>query len=396
MTEVNVNQRMNRGKLLLLTGIHFLNDFYSTFLPPLLPLIVAKLQISLTLAGSLAAAFAISSALMQPFFGYVADRMRRKRFVVIGPIIAMVFMSCIGVAPNFAVLTIFLVMGGLGVAAFHPQTVALAGDMAGRRKGLGVSIFISGGTTGYSLGPLAIMYFVTRVGLENSYLSVFPGLVLILMLAKVLGSVSPPSDRVVISPGIRAAFGAKAKPMFILFLLVLFRSVTRFGMVNFLPLLFKERGLSLMAGASALTIFVFCEAMGGMMGGHLSDKFGRKGVVLHTLLLSVPMLYLFLHTSGKISLVFLALSGMMLMSSNSVVIAAAQEMVPKSTGMSSSLVMGFGWGVAGLTMVLIGNLSDHYGVAKAMGFLIYMPMAAAACSFVLPRRAVRSSRSRAV
>ncbi len=384
---MNQNEsRMELGRILTLSAAHFLNDFYSHFLPPLLPLVVDKLSLSLTLAGMSASAYSVTSSFAQLLFGILSDRTPTGYFTVLSPFVTVAFMSCIGVVSSFPMLLMALAAGGIGVAAFHPPTVSLAGRLSGSRKGLGLSIFIAGGTIGSALGPLAIVLLVSAVGLERSYLAIIPGLVLATAFLMRRSSFRRPSVDQGTSVPIRYAIGGRCQPILLLLGVVVFRSIARFSVVTFLPLLLHQRGLSIVMGGGALTIFIAAEAAGSIMSGHLSDRLGRRIVIFFTLLISVPLLFIFLRSSGPSSLVFLALAGFALMSSNSVVIAAAQELVPGSASTSSSLVMGFSWGIASMFLVFVGRLADIVGIEQALFWMAFFPLAAAGCSLGLPSR----------
>ncbi|MEK7316274.1 MAG: MFS transporter, partial [Candidatus Eisenbacteria bacterium] len=119
-------------RLGILTFGHLTIDSYSSFFAPLLPLLVAKLGLSLTMVGTLVALSSISSSFSQPLFGLPSDRMRRPWFVALGPLTAAIFMSALGLAPSYGVLVALLMLAGLGVAAFHPQAAALAAAATGR------------------------------------------------------------------------------------------------------------------------------------------------------------------------------------------------------------------------------------------------------------------------
>jgi len=377
--------RMDTGRLLILAGAHFLNDFYSHFLPPLLPLVVDKLKLSLTLAGLSATTYSVASSFAQPLFGILSDRTPRSSFSLISPFLTVGFMSLIGVVSSFSMLLVVLAAGGLGAAAFHPQSVSLAGRLSGARKGLGLSIFISGGTIGSALGPLAIVLLVAAVGLERSFVVILPGLAVAVAFLRLRPWFRAPTsaDGAAGSP-LQATLVRRWRPLLLLLGVVVFRSITRFSVVTFLPLLLHERGLSIVVGGGALTIFISCEAAGSIMSGHLSDRWGRRIVIMCTLLISVPLLFLFLASSGAVSLALLGLAGFALMSSNSVVVAAAQELVPGGAGTSSSLVMGFSWGIASMFLVLVGRLADSVGMEQALHWVAFFPLAAAACSLGLP------------
>src|SRR5213593_2280638 len=143
-------RRVFSPRLALLSLGHFTIDSYSSFFSPLLPLLVHKLHLNLTLVGSLVALSAVSSSFSQPLFGWLADRVHRPWFVAFGPLVAAVFMSAIGLAPSFGALVALLMLGGIGVASFHPQAAVLASEL-GPRRALAMSFFVSGGTLGFAL-----------------------------------------------------------------------------------------------------------------------------------------------------------------------------------------------------------------------------------------------------
>jgi FSR family fosmidomycin resistance protein-like MFS transporter len=122
-----------RSRLAVITWGHFLNDCYGSFFAPVLPLLIEKLSLSLTMASGLASIASITSAVFQPIYGMASDRIRGQFFIVVGPLLSTVCMSLIGVAPNAALIGVLLLLAGVGSAAFHPQAVAAAGVVSGER-----------------------------------------------------------------------------------------------------------------------------------------------------------------------------------------------------------------------------------------------------------------------
>ena len=131
-----------------------------------------KIGISLTMAAGLASILSIFTSLAQPAFGHFADKTRRPLFAVLGPVVTAIFFSAIGWANSYWALVAIIIVGGIGTAAFHPQAAALVGRTSGRQGGLGMSIFVTGGSAGYYAGPIVIMGIVTWLGShEKSALS---------------------------------------------------------------------------------------------------------------------------------------------------------------------------------------------------------------------------------
>jgi hypothetical protein len=52
----------------------------------------------------------------------------------------------------------------------------------------------------------------------------------------------------------------------------------------------------------------------------------------------------------------------------------SQEMLPENPGVASSLVMGLGWGIAGIALTLAGNLADALGITITLIILSFVPL----------------------
>ncbi|HSF33909.1 MAG TPA: MFS transporter [Candidatus Tectomicrobia bacterium] len=377
--------RFQRSRLAIVTWAHFLNDCYGSFFAPILPLLIEKLSLSLTMASGLASIASITSAVFQPIYGMASDRLRGGLFIVIGPLLSTVSMSLIGVAPNAALVGVLLLLAGVGSAAFHPQAVAAAGAVSGERRGFGISVFIFGGSVGFALGPLAIIGAVHLWGLERSYYAMIPGLLSVFLLGL---SLKVPTgalrgQRVV---SLTAAFKGSQRAMALLFSIAVIREFTRIAVVTFLPIFLAMQGRSLAAGGITLALFSMAGALGGMVGGSLSDLWGRKTVILASGLLCVPLLHGMFHTDGVVSLLFLILAASTLSGANSVIVALAQELVPSRAGTASSLVMGLGWGVAGVLLIGFGTLAESIGVWRALSIAATLPLMTAVLAIALPKR----------
>ncbi len=379
---------LQRSRLVLVTCGHFLNDCYGSFFAPILPLLMTKLSLSLTMASGLASIASISSAVFQPLYGMASDRIRGRFFIVLGPFLNAVCMSLIGVAPNAALIGFLLLLAGVGSAAFHPQAVAAAGAVSGNRKGFGISLFIFGGSVGFSVGPLAIIAAVHLWGLERSYYAVIPGLLSVLLLGMYLHVPTGKTDRAGIL-SLTAAFRGVRKSMAVLFAIAVIREFARLAVVTFLPILLAMQGRSLAAGGITLSLFSLAGALGGMIGGSLSDTWGRKSMILASGLLCVPFLHGIFPTDGLLSLVFLVLAAGTLSGAHSVVIALAQELVPSRAGTASSLVMGLGWGVAGVLLIGFGKLAEFISVPRALDIAVTLPLLTVPLSLVLPKSTPR-------
>lgn len=376
--------RREKLTIAALSAGHFVNDSYSNLLSPLLPLLINKLGFSLGQAGFLGGAFVFSSSLLQPVYGYLGDRQVKRAFAVYGPMLTAVCMSCIGLAPSLGWLIVLLMLGGIGIASFHPQGAALVSQASGRHKGLGMSIFVTSGSLGYATGPILVAALVLFVGLEKSYLAALPGLAVcaFLMWACPRGISSIKSDQEHQGgPGIRAQW----KPIAILSLLVILRSAVQFGVSQFLPVYFTQQGYSIQQASLLLTLFLLAGGLGGFTGGHLADRLGGKRIICFSMLLGGPLLLGFVLLPKGWDIASLMLNGLILLSTMPINVVMAQELSPHRISTVSALMMGFSWGLGGiLCLPVTGFIADHYGLRSAFLLLAILPLIGFFISLSLP------------
>ncbi len=377
-------------RLRMLSAAHFTIDAYSSFFLPLLPLLVARLGLNYTMVGGLVAIGSISSSFSQPLFGLWADRLHRPWFVLLGPLVAAVFMSAIGLADSYAMLVVLLLLGGLGVAAFHPQTASIAGA-ASHDRGVAMSFWITGGTLGWALGPLFATTTVRLVGLSHTWLAVIPGLIMSAVLLPwfLRESALPRTPRPRTRP---ADLRPIARPLALLYGAVATRSAVSAGFATFLPLWASEQGWSVVAGGALTTVYLGIGALGGLAGGYLSGRVGGHTVVRLSFLFAMPFFVGFFALPAPWSVVSLLVGYFGLQTSLPVNVVLGQELSPAHAGTISSLLMGAAWGLGALLIGPVGAYADHAGLTRALMALSLLLLAGFLCasgfSALAPRRAV--------
>jgi len=232
---------MHRAHLLLLTVAHFCVDSYASMLSPALPFLAAKLGLSLTTVGQLVAIVSLSS-ITQPLMGIWADRMARRYLVTGGLFLAAACTPLMGIAPSFATVALAVLLGGFGVAAFHPQVFALAGELSGERRSLGIALFIFGGTLAIGATPSWVPYAAGRFGLEVLLLAAVPGILLVVLVGRTVSLDNPHVQQHPIP--LRESLGDAGWPLTVITVVVILRSITHIGFHTFIPFLSLERGLS--------------------------------------------------------------------------------------------------------------------------------------------------------
>jgi len=374
----------NGSKIALLTAGHAASDLYAAFLAGLLPVLIDRLLLSKALVGGLSTIMSFGGNYSQVVWGYLGDKLGRRWLVGLGIVISSVFMVLLGRVTSYTTAAAAVALGGIGVALFHPLAAAMAGSVGGRAKGLGMSLFSAGGNVGFALGPLFAAFAFTQFGGRGMWVAAIPGL----LVAAALLAWAPPlpgsvhRERGSTRRALRPHLGA----LLLVFLVVTGRAGTVISFHTFIPVLLKERGASLQQCAQAIGLFIFTGAVFGLLGGHLSDRLGRRRVTFWSMLLATPALLSFLHLRGSAALPLLALGGGMLHAAVAVNIVMAQAVVPEKASVASSIAMGLAWGTGGLLPTPLGMLADRFSTHAALTLVACVPLLAALCCLAMPAR----------
>ena len=364
------------ANIVALSVAHFSCDAHLNFLPPLWPVIKALYGLNNAGIGLLTALISLTANFGQVLFGYLTDRLGLPRLVLLGVLITSVFVSTIGFMPSLGWVTAFLMMGGVGVALFHPRAAALAAGWWPDQRALGLAIFGGGGTLGYAMGSLIgvglYQYFGSLKGLV-------PALGLGLAVAAFVAIVDPERAEPRTAPTFRLRRHLLPRLGLIgpIFAIIVFRTAAVTVFANFVPLLLKARGASLTMGGAAVFLFVGGTAIGALVGGRLAPSGGERRLTVFTLLLAAPLLLMAVTTTGAATLGSLFLAGFMLRCADYVNIAQTQAIVPEGASMAAALGMGAAWGIAGLMAPLVGHMADLYGEAAALSWSAVLPLVAA-------------------
>ena len=379
-----MNRRLGlHPTVLLLAGTHFLVDGFSNIYAPLLPLLIPHLGLSLAAAGTLQMCFQLANSVAQLGFGHIADRWRPSVLLIGGPLVTVALLPFIGLATSGVMLGLVLVVGGLGAAAFHPPAAAVVHRLGGERQGLAMSFHITGGSLGFSLGPLVFAPFAERYGLAWMPLLMLPAFaILAVLLRRVprLERLGDPEN----SSGFRALVPYR-KPLTLLYLVVVLRTLGALSFATFMPVMLTRRGMSVAEAGAVSAIYLFTSSVGGFLGGPFADRWGPRNVIVWSLVGSVPFLALAPTQTGWPLVALVSVGGFLLQSTLPVNVTFGQMLAPISAATVSSLMMGFAWGMGGLAVPFVGLLADRVGIERALVVMAFMPLAAALCAAPLPR-----------
>lgn len=374
--------------LLTLALAHFTADSYPNMLPILWPAFMVTFGLDYAMVGLATACFTASASLTQPLFGYLGDKFGSRWLGTLGVGWVALCISGTALAPGYPWLVALVVLGGLGSAAFHPQGALNTTLISGRRAGLGMAIFMIGGSVGYALGPVvAATALGSPLGLRALPFFALPGLLLAWWLFRLLGAVDKGRAAVMLRRAPAAAGLARA-PLPTIALVVtalIVRSWAEMGVITYLPLLYQSRGLALAAASQLLFVMLIVEGIAGLMGGALSDRFPRRWVLAGSFLVVGPAVFAFLYAPALPPVAALALVGMGIGATVPVTTVMGQELLPRNLGVASGLVLGFSFVASGIGVFLTGVVADALGLEAAFLGLGLLPFVGFFVSLRLPR-----------
>lgn len=378
----------------LLVG-HLSTDVGQGMLPALLPFFIAERGLSYAAAGGLVLAATIASSVVQPLFGYFADRRPSPWLVPAGVAASGVGIGLAGVAPTYPLIAAAVAFHGLGVAAFHPEGARAAALASGDRRATGMSIFSTGGNLGIAMGPLVITPLVLVYGLRASLVPVLPVLVVAAFLSTQLTHLAA-SRSAKVASSTAATVRDRWGPFGRLVAVVMSRSVVYTGVSSFLPLFFAGvLGTSKARGATALSILLATGVVGTLAGGRFADRYGRRIVLLVSMTALGPLLYALASTRDpRVATALLVPAGLALYLPFSVLVVMGQEYLPNRVGTASGVTLGLAVTAGGLAAPLLGWVADRWGLAAPLLVVSAIPLLAVAIALTLPdSRAAASTRA---
>ena len=369
-----------------LTLIHFTGDFYSSFISPLFPIFVDKLGLSLTQVGIIAGTMRLLAFIIQPTVGYFADRYPTRAFIFLGLSLGIFFIPLAGIAPNFWVLLLCIALGSVGSSMFHPSVTGMVPLYAGSKAGFSMSVFNTGGTLAFGLGPLFITWYVANFGLAAMPFTMLAGLLVLVYLLKVIPS--PQSEglnRSGFFSALKESLGSVWKVVALIWLVMLMRAIVGQSFLTFMPVLYVREGFSVVSAGAIYSLFVMSGTFSGLLSGHISDRIGFKPVFLFSYLGMAPALWLLMQLHGNWVYVGAILAGSFVLAPLPLGVTMAQTLAPKGRSMVASLMMGFAYGLGGAITPIIGKLADIYTIRPVLTCVAVIPLLALPIIALFPK-----------
>lgn len=375
----------NRPLITLALG-HFTIDLYAGLIPVLFPVLASRFGLDLKTVGLISLAYSGMGSISQPLFGWMADRWG-TRFIGAALIWTAVTFAGIGFAPSFPIVLILAGAAGLGSGAYHPFGALNANAViSDRQRNAAMSVYASGGTIGFAIGPLIGVGILALWQLPGVAIMVVPGTLIAAWLLYEMRLVA-------VRPGARAGH-ARVEPMPIpkvamaaVILVMMARSWNMSSIQAYVPTWYESLGYSEGFYGALATVITLASAAGTVGTGSLADRYGRRALILISLVLTIPTVLLFAQFTGPIAFVSGTLLGLIAASTAPLLLVMAQQLMLGRAGIASGLILGLGFVTGAIGVPVTGAIADALGIQMAMRLQVVAVLVAIPLAMLLPSEA---------
>ena len=362
---------------------HLINDTMQSVIPAMFPLLERNLGLTFTQLGLISFVLNIFASIMQPVVGFVSDKKPMPYALPVGMISSFVGIAILAYTTNYWIILLAVLFLGFGSAVFHPEGSRVSFMAAGNKRGLAQAIYQVGGNSGQALAPLISAFILDIYGQRGAalvLLATTAGIVLLVNISKWYKKqleqerISKKKRTLVSSlpPLTKKQVGIA---LTLLFTIIFARSFYTTNITSFYVFyLMDHYDVNLRVGQVMIFVFMACGVIGTFFGGTLSDRIGRKNVIVLSVVFPLPFCLALPYVPLWVAAIFLVIIGALIMISFSVTVVYAQELVPTKIGTMAGLTTGFAFGIGAIGAILIGMLIDRNGIEFTMMVVSLLPL----------------------
>jgi FSR family fosmidomycin resistance protein-like MFS transporter len=360
---------------------HFMVDVFNASRPVLLTYLgLSESQIAL-----FSAIYIWASALTQPFFGWMSDRMGPRWLAAGGVLWMAVFYAAALLFPGALGLGC-LIIAALGSSAFHPigtvQAALRGHDLLKGRETTATALFFMAGQLGHFIGPIITGLILASYNVPGMFIVPVVALPIGFALLRQLRA-NRPHPKQAGSSGMNRT---RAGVIFILVLAVVaaLQSWAQSNMVNLIPKYIKDLGQGATVYGSMAGLFMGGSALGNVMGGFLGDRYSKRLVAAGVLFCAAFPMYTIslIGWSGWLYLL-IPLSGVFTGAVHSIMVVFAQRIIPGGMALASGLILGFIFSSGALGLLYTGHLAELHGFPFVLTLTAGMVLAASPLALLL-------------
>ena len=360
---------------------HLLNDMIQSVIPALYPLLKEKFGFTFAQIGIITLVFQLTSSVFQPLVGSYADRHPRPYSLATGMCFTLAGLLALAFAPDFLPILLSVALIGCGSSVFHPEASRVAQMASGGRKSLAQSIFQVGGNGGSALGPLLAALIVIPYGQHAVGWFALAALLAALLLTRVgywysmvlakiktgrrkrtAGTCNLPEKTV------RMALG-------ILVLMIFSKYFFNACMTSYFTFyLIDKFGVSVQESQYCLFAYLAAFAVGTLAGGFLGDRYGRKYIILFSILGAAPFTLALPYLNLFGTIVMSIITGLIIASAFSAIVVYATDLRPDKVGMIAGVFFGLMFGLGGIGSAFFGWLADMTSIEFIFKVSTWLPL----------------------
>ena len=363
---------------------HFINDIYTGVLNPIMPFIAEQVRISMPIATIILSCSHIFSSLLQPYFGFFADKMRKRAFIFWGLLSTALFISLVPTAKHIPLMILFIILGSIGSSLFHPQSLGYVVKFSQTDSVKNMGIFIAMGTLGFSTGPLVSSSIAQFFGLSKMPIMACFGVLCALLMFACVPKFSN-SETKPLEFSLKQAFVdiLSNRKLNILNIIAMLKSLITTSCSILLPFLWKAEGYNKFQIGAALFCFLFLGGIGSLLSPKAEQKIGIANVFYISMIVTFPMMLMFMFTYKTmplVSFVIFALMGFITMFATPITMSMAQKVLPQYKSIIGGFINGFSWGIVAIAMSMIGYIAQATSIVPVLVVISIIP---AICSVLV-------------
>ena len=360
---------------------HLLNDMIQSVIPALYPLLKDSFGFTFAQIGIITLVFQLTSSVFQPFVGNYADRHPQPYSLALGMCFTLVGLLALAFSPGFMTILLSVALIGCGSSVFHPEASRVAQLASGGRKSLAQSIFQVGGNGGSAIGPLLAALIVMPYGQHAVAWFALAAMLSSALLTRVGYWYSMVLTRIKKQHGKAAAtvctLPEKTVRMALAILVLMIFSKYFFNacMTSYFTFFLIEKfGVSVQESQFCLFAYLAAFAIGTLLGGFLGDRYGRKYVILFSILGAAPFTLAlpYLNLAGTIAMSIL--TGLIIASAFSAIVVYATDLKPDKVGMIAGIFFGLMFGLGGIGSAFFGRLADLTSIEFVFKVSTWLPL----------------------
>ncbi|MCC6616205.1 MAG: MFS transporter [Anaerolineae bacterium] len=387
--------RYRASRLQAVALAHFVIDIFNSMGPVVFAFLSTHLMpLSKTQIGLAASLYTMVHGISQPLFGWLADKSGGRRMAAFGLVwtVLLLLLTFIiaALTKQYILLLLMYVITPLGSAAFHPIGVMHASEAAHHGKtARNLSLFFLAGYMGAAVGPTATGWMLDQTTLHFSAFTAALGPTLngllydggsVVPLAGLAVLVIPASlalvfflpnsqQHVQAHQAVEEVKGERKAlriwPLVLFAVVIAMRSLTHPGSVPFMPLLFLEKGWTPTEYGIVTSLYWISGAVAGVVAGNLTERFSSRTLIVAPMLVGAPFFWLLPQLDGPVALLGVIVAGGLTGAPHGIIVGEIQRLLPVSKGFASGAALGFIFATGALGGVVIGLVSDHFGLTTA-------------------------------